>query len=240
MSCLTNATGWPEAANMLYPYNKEVAVGLHFNLTQGQPLSSELKKMFSLKELIIKSQLRQLDQKVIAGELRAQLSQFIAEFKQLPDFIDGHQHVHQFPVVRDALFEVYEAQLRDEHAYIRSTYNRPTLVKFSSVGYVKQMILFLCGGWKFKKELVKRQIPHNTTFSGIYDFSVDADYEKLFPEFLSYVENNGMIMCHPGLPAPADGEDEIYVTRPKEFAYFAGSQFLKLLETNNISLITAI
>ena len=50
--------------------------------------------------------MRQLDRKALEAEIAAQIRMFGHEFGRAPDFIDGHQHVHIFPQVRDALFAV--------------------------------------------------------------------------------------------------------------------------------------
>jgi chitin disaccharide deacetylase len=42
----------------------------------------------------------------LEGEISSQLQAFITAFGRLPDFIDGHQHVHLFPQIREALLSV--------------------------------------------------------------------------------------------------------------------------------------
>ena len=44
--------------------------------------------------------------KALEAEIAAQIRMFEHEFGRAPDFIDGHQHVHIFPQVQDALFTV--------------------------------------------------------------------------------------------------------------------------------------
>jgi chitin disaccharide deacetylase len=43
---------------------------------------------------------------MLEGEISSQLQKFITAFGRLPDFIDGHQHVHLFPQIREALLTV--------------------------------------------------------------------------------------------------------------------------------------
>ena len=45
-------------------------------------------------------------QRLLAAEIATQLKAFVTQFGQPPDFIDGHQHVHLFPQVREALLDV--------------------------------------------------------------------------------------------------------------------------------------
>ena len=41
-------------------------------------------------------------------EVRAQFEAFADAFGRPPDFVDGHQHVHLFPQVREAVLETRE------------------------------------------------------------------------------------------------------------------------------------
>jgi predicted glycoside hydrolase/deacetylase ChbG (UPF0249 family) len=235
-SCLVTSSFWVEQAKWLEALKNKADIGLHFNLTQGKPLSSQLPAFFSLKDLIIKSHLGQIKAGVIAAELRAQIDQFTKAFGQLPDFIDGHQHVHQFPIVRDAVFEVYEERLRGNGSYIRCTYDSRQLLRFRDVAYVKQLIIQLCGGIKFKEEAIKRKIPHNDSFSGIYDFARSIEYTQLFPRFLNQAQDGGIVMCHPGLLS-GDENELLATARHNEYLYFFSNKFREDIDTKNTHIV---
>lgn len=51
----------------------------------------------------------------------AQLERFIQLMGRWPDFIDGHQHVHQFPLIRKAMMAVYEQRLQSPAVWVRSS-----------------------------------------------------------------------------------------------------------------------
>lgn len=237
-SCMVTSPVWQDTAKWLIPFKNKADIGLHFNLTEGKPLSSQLPSFFPLKELIMKAQLRKLDKAAIIAELRAQLDQFTDTFGQLPDFIDGHQHIHQFPIIRNAVCEVYETYLRQNNSYIRCTYNPLTLFRFTDVAYVKQLIIQLCGGIAFRSMLVKQKIPHNNTFAGIYEFKASLDYPQLFSHFLQQVKNGGLIMCHPGLHS-SDETDEINTARHNEYLYFNSHAVKKALANNHVQIARA-
>jgi predicted glycoside hydrolase/deacetylase ChbG (UPF0249 family) len=111
VSCMVNTPYWNQAARELLPYQANLDIGLHFNLTEGAPLSAEYQakygdKFFGLSKTMLKAFLLQLDSRVIAAECLAQIDAFVAATGFLPHFIDGHQHVQHLPVVRRALLNV--------------------------------------------------------------------------------------------------------------------------------------
>jgi predicted glycoside hydrolase/deacetylase ChbG (UPF0249 family) len=237
-SCMTTAPYWPQHAKWLHSFKDKAQIGLHFNLTEGAPLSSSLIKshgFMSLSKLLIQAYSGRLNAAAIEAELHAQLDKFEAEMGQLPLFIDGHQHVHQFPVIRNVLMKVYEERLRQCQCYVRCVYI-PGFLYPKGRYYSKILILqVLSGSISFKKELIKRGIPHNSSFSGIYQFQDSANYRTIFPYFLQHITDQGLIMCHPGLNK---GElfDSISKSRYDEFLYFDSMQFLSDCRSANVVL----
>jgi predicted glycoside hydrolase/deacetylase ChbG (UPF0249 family) len=216
-SCLVTSPFWAEQAKWLTPLKSHADIGMHFNLTEGKPLSKELPAFFKLKDLILDSNFKGLDPKPIAAEFNAQLDAFANVFGQLPDFIDGHQHVHQFPIIRDVVIKAYEERLRGNGSYIRCTFNKAQL-------------------FRVRAELVEKKIPHNNSFSGIYEFSKSFAYSQYFPRFLKQVEDGGVIMCHPGLMS-GDEPEEIASARHYEYLYFNSKKYMQEISKNDIMLV---
>ena len=75
--------------------NHGIKIGLHFNLTIGDHKQS----LLSVQKLLMRSMLGLLDKRLIAEEFNMQLNIFKDKFNCSPDFIDGHEHVHAFPVI---------------------------------------------------------------------------------------------------------------------------------------------
>lgn len=238
-SCMTTAPQWLVQAIWLTPVKGQVDIGVHFNLTQGQPLSSlfiaaQGSSFPSLLTLLRRSYLRQLDKTAILAELHAQLDQFIAGVGRMPDFIDGHQHVHQFPVIRDLFLKLYEERLRQHGCYVRCVNDPLAWLRINEEAYIKRSVIQLCGARVFKQQLVQAKIPHNCSFSGIYDFAHATDYPKLFPRFLQQSLDGGLIMCHPGLTDSLHEEDEIRESRAKEYYYFQSEEFIAACQQNKV------
>ena len=235
VSCLVTSPYWPEHASWLIPFRSAVDVGLHVNLTEGKPLSKPFMRAYghqfpTLSTLMRQAFLGQLDQAVLEAEIEAQLNAFVDAMGALPDFVDGHQHVHQFPTVRHALLNVYERRLRDSRAYIRLV-NPP--MQWSD-WLSKKAVIVASGTRALERLLKKRHIPYNQSFSGIYGFD-KAAYRPLFKQFLQEVGDKGIIMCHPAfLRRPETVTEEAKLTsdpiakaRLMEYQYLTGDHFLE-------------
>jgi predicted glycoside hydrolase/deacetylase ChbG (UPF0249 family) len=228
VSCIVNSSEFSVHAQELHPFKDQVKIGLHFNLTEGYLLSQPHKSCFTLNELLIKTHLHALNYSLITTEFLAQLDQFTHVMQQLPDFIDGHQHVHQFPIIRQIILDLYDQKLKGHGISIRSTWPSLSLYPF------KSKILGLTGGKALKKQLINSSIPHNAYFGGIYDFSPKTNYPKLFRAWLKLAKNNTLIMCHPG--EGSNPKDVIAPTRVLELDYFSSDEFLEDCEKEGVSL----
>src|SRR5437867_7212260 len=95
-SCLTLSPRWAEAAKLITGEIRSKAdIGLHLDFTQyEQPLRN------SLPKLIVRTMARSLPRKAICASIETQLNHFEDALGTAPDYIDGHQHVHQLPQIR--------------------------------------------------------------------------------------------------------------------------------------------
>ncbi|MDA8561990.1 ChbG/HpnK family deacetylase, partial [Gammaproteobacteria bacterium] len=112
VSCMTNSEFWQSYCNLLIPYKQKVDIGLHLNLTEGKYLTLPGQNMNGLSNYLVKSHLRILNKNIIKNEFNAQIDTFENNIGCLPDFIDGHQHIHHLPIVRDAVFDIYQNRLK--------------------------------------------------------------------------------------------------------------------------------
>lgn len=227
VSCMSTGPSWSQYSLLLKPFENQVDLGLHFNLTEGRPVSPLYRekhgeRFSSLGKLITRAYLGLLNEAAIEEELELQLKNFVDAMGFLPNFIDGHQHIQQLPIVREALLKVYNNRLAVTKPYLRSAYHIGRIPGLSA--NLKKKIIFYCGAAGFERLLVQADIPHNLAFSGIYNFSPSTNYAQLFPQFLSGLDSKGLIMCHPGI-ASAQDSDPIAAVRQLEYDYFASDQF---------------
>lgn len=239
-SSLVNGSDWPTQARWLAPCRSHADLGLHLNLTQGSPLSPAFHAVYgkhfpSLGRLLMQASLGRLSVAVVAAELQAQLQAFKDVLGFFPAYLDGHQHVHHFPVVRDALRQVYEAAgLKALRVRVRSVY-RPVGWRelFHSP---KACLIQWTGAAQLRDEwLVPEGIPHNTSFEGIYSFGEAPRCRRHFQAFFQTIQSGGMIMCHPGRESQ-DKSDPIAPTRYLEYTYLMSDAFLQDCDRAGVKL----
>ena len=147
-----------------------------------------------------------------------------------PDFIDGHQHIHQLPVIRDVLLSV----CANSHVFFRSTSHGWSDV-LSLDAFPKRQLITLLGGATFHKRLKQQNLARNSSFSGIYNFSNAANYRYYFKRFLMHSQDDGLIMCHPGNPS-SDVHDPLRFCRHHELNYFMSDHYISDLVTTSFQL----
>jgi predicted glycoside hydrolase/deacetylase ChbG (UPF0249 family) len=227
VSCMVNGSDWPDDIEALK--NCDVQIGLHLNFTHGQPLTfacqMALGKNFpSLASLLLyQLGIKKIDQAIIYQEIEAQILKFKDDVGFYPHFIDGHQHVHQLPFISEVLIEVVEGL--DFYPWFRTTYTDKNK-HWTHFFNWKRWVLYFLGGKQFANHLHEKQYMCNADFSGDYTFRAKANYPKRFKNFLANLDNEGLIMCHPGKNS-RDESDAIANIRPIELAYLQSDDFLK-------------
>jgi predicted glycoside hydrolase/deacetylase ChbG (UPF0249 family) len=227
-----------EAVSLNILSRRGVSIGLHLTLTAPfRPLSPGFAPLKndafpSLETMLVRASLRRLDRKALEAEVTAQLRMFMHTFDRPPDFIDGHQHVHLFPQVRDAVLKVGR-ELAPE-AWMRQCGLVGTLKR--RIGDRKGLLLdALSKG--FRQRAQAAGVFTNLAFAGTYDFDERADFAALFPRFLEDLPDGGLIMCHPGfVDAELQRLDPLTGLREQEYAYFAGEAFPRALASQGIVL----
>jgi chitin disaccharide deacetylase len=226
--------------NMLNAGARRVAIGLHVTLTGPfAPMSPGFRPLrngafLPLEQMLVRGTLRLLNRRKLGIEIATQLKAFVTLFGRAPDFIDGHQHVHLFPQVRDAVLDVVrEAAPR---AWVRQC-GRATAL---SGRFADRKALVL--DWlsrSFRARAGKQGIATNPAFAGTYDFAAETvpDFAELFPGFLRKLPAHSVVMCHPGfVDAELTRLDPLTTQREREYAFLAGDAFPLLLRTHGIAL----
>ena len=233
ISCLVNGSSWKSDAPALQSLPPTVQIGLHFNLTEGRPLSTRLAQRWpSLPQhaqLLLRSQFGLLPRGLLRGEFHAQLRAFLDATGHSPSYLDGHQHVHALPLIRGLVLDAAE-HMRPVPA-VRNT------GRVLGPGFAfKRRVIEFCGGRDLTRELVQRELAHNAVLLGVYDFS-DTDYRALMQAWLTQVPAEGaLLFCHPGEAQNGGPPDAIAAARVRELAYLESPAFMQDLAQAGVVL----
>jgi predicted glycoside hydrolase/deacetylase ChbG (UPF0249 family) len=95
---------WAEDVAALREVRDRLDVGLHLDWTS--PFAIDAGHGGGLGAVMARSALHLYRQSEVEIEIERQLDAFELHWQATPDHIDGHQHIQQFPVIRDALAKV--------------------------------------------------------------------------------------------------------------------------------------
>ncbi len=213
--CMSQGPAWREGAALLRGARRErLDVGLHFNLTerfdvksrgQGaagsgpetQPLVMPLPRIIGL------SLLRALPKEPLLRAIRTQLDAFEDVWGAPPDFVDGHQHVHQLPQVRDALL----AELVHRYGGLQGSglpWLRLTRPPRQGPVSFKQRIIESLGAHGFERRARQLGFRLNGALLGVYGFDQGATgYAEQLAAWLAQAREGDVLMMHPAAPAEA-------------------------------------
>ena len=234
VSCMTNAPYWKQSVSAAKEFPKTVGIGLHLNLTEGRPLSPELARIWprlpTLPTLMARAHLGLIPQAAVSCEIRAQWAAFVQDTGAQPMYVDGHQHVHQFPGVRSALLATFD-QLKVKPA-VRNT------AQLIGPGFAfKRWVIHHTGARQLRVQLQQRKLPHNTVLMGAYDFK-STNYRTLMQAWLAVLPSpGGLLFCHPGHAGTRFAADLIGLARQREFSYLASEDFTQDLASANVTLV---
>lgn len=221
------AAAWPGAA-----------IGLHLTLTAPfKPLSHGFAPLrhgafLSLAAVLQRSHLRRLAPGLLTIEVMRQFEAFAAAFGRPPDFVDGHQHVQLLPQISEAVLGVIKDAAPG--AWIRQCGRAlPAHRRFAD-----RKALLLDGlSRRFRRLAARYGVRTNPAFAGAYAFRAGVDYGKLFARFLDHLPQGGVVMCHPGkVDAELRRLDPLTDLREREYAFFLGDGFTRLLDERGVVL----
>lgn len=237
-SCMTVCPPWAEEAKALRPLADRADVGLHLTLTDHAPLGAlprlapqgRLPPLGALMRMAFSGG---LDAGEIAAEVDRQVAAFVRHFGQAPAFIDGHQHVHQLPVVREA---VVAALARLPGGWVRVCREPRRAILRRGVAVAKALLIAELGSG-LEALAAAAGTPFNRSFRGVYDFSGRVPFPTLMERFIEPPSDGALLMVHPGIPDDSlRGLDPVVEQRGVEHAYLSGPAFASLLERRNIAI----
>lgn len=195
VSCLSTGPTFAAGAASLRDAN--VDLGLHLNLTEAMEGSLGMR----LPHLIASAYTRLLDASWVDAAIRCQLEAFEQAMGRAPDYVDGHQHVHQLPVVRKRLLAVLRARYGQRQPWLRCTVpgvqhgQRPADV-------FKAHVIGALGGRALRRAAREGGWPQNEGLLGVYGLGGGAAaYTQRLYAWLRAAHDGDLLMCHPAAPA---------------------------------------
>jgi predicted glycoside hydrolase/deacetylase ChbG (UPF0249 family) len=223
---LVDAPRWrADGPRLAQELGARIDIGLHLNLSES---FADRPAPYAWGEAVLKAYAGLLDRAAVRAEIERQLAAFERVAGRTPDFIDGHRHVHQLPVVREALLQALRA--RGITPWIRCTLPR------SGQGFKAAVIGAL--GARSLSALARGQgLPQNHRMLGVYGFDADAAVHRArLQRWLSLARDRDLLMCHTALPLAQGEADPIGAARRVEHALLAGEDFAAAIAAQGITI----
>ncbi len=229
VSCLS--TGPTFAAHAASARDAGVDLGLHLNLTE--PMEGSLG--LSLPRLIASAYTGLLDASWIDAAIHCQLDAFELAVGRGPDYVDGHQHVHQLPGVRRRLLAVLRERYGHGQPWLRCTVpgaqqgQRPADV-------FKARIIGALGARALRRQAREGGWRQNNGLLGVYGLSGGAPaYSQRLYAWLRAARDGDLLMCHPAAPS-ATYPDGLSAQRAAEYEVLARPALSTGLAANGVHI----
>ena len=229
-SVMSLSPRWVEDAAALRDVRERLDVGVHLDWTSRFAVAAGFGS--GLGAVMVRAALRRYDVKAVEAGIERQLEAFEAQWQAPPDHIDGHQHIQQFPVLRDAL----------AHVLLRR-YGGASVRPWLRVSHVAQpglkaKVISHMGAHALQQWAERETWPTVGPLLGAYGFEGGLDdYAHHMQSWLACLPDASpaLIMCHPAVSAQTD--DAIGAARKREFAYLASHDFVQHMLDAGVRLV---
>lgn len=242
-SCMTVCDDWAASAGALrcVAAHHPADVGLHLTLTDhraasGQAPGGAADRLPPLGTLMRACLSRSLGEAGFRGEIHAQLDAFETHWGHAPDFVDGHQHVHVLPGVREALVDILRTRYPAGSVWVRNCVEPPLRCMKRGLGWPKALVISgLAMGLRRLADAAGLRM--NDGFSGLHDFNAGPPFRAKMRRFLSHRGPRHLVHVHPGrADATLAAIDPLTTPREAELNYLLGDDFLADLDWAGVSL----
>lgn len=211
-SCLTMSPCWPEAAGTARALHGRADLGLHLDLT-------EFPRRASLARLLVAGRLGLLSRGALRQRVTAQLARFEDAIGAAPDYVDGHQHVHQVPAVARVLIDELARRYGRASPWVR--------ISLPAQRDLKSRVIAATGADALRRRLDAANIRHTKRLLGVYDFREHPAWIDRAATWLAEARAGDALMVHPAArPVPGD---PLATARAREFDALASPRFGELL-----------
>jgi predicted glycoside hydrolase/deacetylase ChbG (UPF0249 family) len=236
LSCLVDGPAWGAGSDALKADAANVEVGLHLNFTEdfGQNIVCR-----PLPKLIVLAYARRLDPDAVKQDILRQFESFESAMDRPPDFVDGHQHVHQLPIIREALLEVLNERHGSRKPWLRATHapEHWTNIRLPFLTKFKSSLIGSLGASALSQLARKYGYSQNRHLLGVYGFDMsERRYLHNLRAWFKGAADGDVLMCHPSLTGSWD--DPLLVARCREYRVLSGDAYSALTEWAGIEIGT--
>ncbi|WP_454673049.1 ChbG/HpnK family deacetylase [Achromobacter pestifer] len=180
----------------------DIDIGLHVNFSES--LGGDAAPMPSLRALILRAYAGQLNPAWIDAQLNRQFDAFESTFGRAPDYVDGHQHVHQLPGIRERVLSQLKRRYGDQRPWLRQT-APGALQGIPLKESIKARIIGALGSGALARQARQDGVRTNRRLLGVYGFEGGKrHYESLLQHWLCNARDGDLLMCHPAMDSSDD------------------------------------
>jgi predicted glycoside hydrolase/deacetylase ChbG (UPF0249 family) len=222
-SAMVLSPRWREAGKLLS--SCPIGRGLHLDFTSA--FSSDRFLELSISRTVMKAYCGLSGREAIRRSIDHQLNLYEEVIREAPQFVDGHQHVHQLPRVRATLLACLKKRYGHRAAHTKIRFCMPACWRG-----LEAALVGTTGAKALKTLALKSGFAGNTDFAGVYSFAKDSPLKRLWRNWLGAIEGaEPMIMCHPAKAAEETlaVPDKIAEARRVEYEWLKSGEFRDLL-----------
>jgi len=255
VSCMMLGPDVEIGIRQLQVLKKNFDLGLHLTLTNDQPLT-KLKSesglvdsqgcLLSFRELLKNVYKKTINYEQLTDEIMAQINRFIEITGHLPEYIDGHQHVQQLPLVRNAVVKIVSKLMKKypkKNIYVRIAKLPFSWLMTRGILNLKKFVLGNCliilPGLSMTYLLDQQNISHNRFLLGYYDYKT-KNFADIFQAYLSIKPvTKDIYFCHPGyIDQKLRNRDSVIESRAETLNFLQSFQFKEIMEYSKVGLNT--
>ncbi|MGA7329545.1 MAG: ChbG/HpnK family deacetylase [Rhodomicrobium sp.] len=218
-SAMVLSPRWTEASKALA--KAPLSKGLHLDFTS--PFATGRAEECSITAFVMRAYSQRLNRHQLRSSIQRQLGLYEDVMGAAPEFVDGHRHVHQLPIIRQELINCLLNRYVGGIKVRICTPKRWRGVEAAMVGFSGARAL------RRLAEALSRGT--NTDFCGVYSFGRNANLPRLWRRWLEGASGSlPLIMCHPAssLPAQPKLPDPIRQARLREYDWLKSDDFREL------------
>jgi predicted glycoside hydrolase/deacetylase ChbG (UPF0249 family) len=230
-SALVTLERWSGDAKPIAGVRDRIAVGLHIDLTLGKPLGpmpslAPEGRFPSLRQVLARALTGRIDQEDIAAEVTRQLDRFEDATGFPPDHVDGHQHVHALPAIRNGVLKALARRFPSGGPLVRDPADSVSAIRERGLAVRKSIVINLLSSG-FGAAARARGFAVNDSFAGTSPFKEGQPYGDELMAAFSAGGRYHLVMCHPGHVDPElSSLDPVVARRAEEYAALAQAQDL--------------